>query len=234
MSSPSPRRRPSPAVYRRRRLVALLVLIVILAVLVAGVWTLIAQPWRGAAAEPQPSPSTSSPDPSPTTVTPPAEETPAATETTPPTPSASDTPQPESTAVAAPACTNGDLSVEAVTDKTEYAAGEIPQLSIALTNTGAADCTINVGTSAQSFTITSGSDVWWRSTDCQTEPSDMVVTLAAGQTVQSATPLPWDRTRSSVSSCDSPDRQRATGGTYHLAVSIGGVDSAQTKQFILY
>ncbi len=111
------------------------------------------------------------------------------------TPSAapSATPTPEATAGAAPSatpsgsatpsakpCVNRDLTVEALTDLDTYEAGQNPQLSIRLTNNGSADCTLNVGTSGQSFTIASGSDVWWRSTDCQTEPSDMVVLLAAG------------------------------------------------------
>ncbi len=93
-----------------------------------------------------------------------------------------------------------------------------------------------MGTSAQTFTIMSGSDVWWRSTDCQTEPSDMVVLLSAGQTVSSATPLTWDRTRSSVGSCDDTGRQVAPGGgaSYHLSVEIGGIASTQSAQMLLY
>lgn len=126
------------------------------------------------------------------------------------------------------------ITVEALSDKTEYAQGENPQLSIRLANTSATPCTMNVGTSAQSFTVTSGTDVWWRSTDCQSEPSDMEVTLAAGQVVSSSAPLTWDRTRSSVSSCGG-ERPYAPGGgaTYHLSVSIGGIPSAGTASFIL-
>jgi hypothetical protein len=127
------------------------------------------------------------------------------------------------------------VRVEGVTDHDTYAADQNPQFSITLTNQGSTDCSLNVGTSAQVFTVTSGSDTWWRSTDCQSEPSDMVVTLTAGQTVTSATPLTWDRTRSAVDSCDGADRPRAVGGgaTYHLAVSIGGVPATQTAMFML-
>ena len=84
--------------------------------------------------------------------------------------------------------------------------------------------------------ITSGSDTWWRSTDCQSEPSDMVVLLTAGQTVSSASPLTWDRTRSAVGTCDDETRPRAPGGgaSYHLAVEIGGVAATETTQFLLY
>ena len=228
MSAESPRRRPSPAVYRRRRLVLLVALLAVAAL----VWLLIAQPWHGAAAEkPAPTPtrstSTPTPDPMPTGVTTPTESAaPAA-----PSPEASA----EETPTAKP-CVARDIAVQAVTDQETYAAGQNPQLSITLTNNGATDCTLNVGTSAQTFTIMSGSDVWWRSTDCQTEPSDMVVLLSAGQTVSSATPLTWDRTRSSVGSCDDAGRQVAPGGgaSYHLSVEIGGIASTQSAQLLLY
>ncbi|WP_341578369.1 hypothetical protein [Microbacterium schleiferi] len=227
MSSQPPRRRPSPGVYRRRRLVVLLALIAIIA---AIVWLFVAQPWSSAAqpdAGPKPT-RTSSVSPTPSATTP------APTDSSAPEAAATTDPGPLETAP--PTCTRGDVIVEALTDQDEYASGQNPQLSIRLTNTSDASCTINVGTTTQSFTITSGSDTWWRSTDCQTEPSDMIVTLEAGQTVESSTPLMWDRTRSSVSTCDSESRPAAGAGgaSYHLAVEIGGIASDQTKQFFLY
>lgn len=228
MSTPPPRRRPSPGVYRRRRLVALLVLI---AVIAAIVWLFVAQPWASAAqtdAEPTPTRSGSvgaSPSPSASTPVP----------TDSPAPEAAAT-EPGPLETAPPTCTRGEVTVDALTDQDEYGSGQNPQLSIRLTNRSDSSCTINVGTATQSFTITSGNDTWWRSTDCQTEPSDMIVTLEAGQTVESATPLTWDRTRSSVSTCDSESRPvaGAGGASYHLAVEIGGIASNQTKQFFLY
>ncbi|KAA9106632.1 hypothetical protein F6B43_15460 [Microbacterium rhizomatis] len=217
-------------------------LLLVIAVVVAAVWLLVAQPWRGTAAEqPASSPlpsryssiTTGFPAPSAgATAAPSASPTPTASVA----PVAEPTPTPAPTATEAVACTAGDVTVEALADHDTYASDQNPQLSIKLTNKSAKDCTINVGTSAQVFTITSGSDTWWRSTDCQNQPSDMVVLLTAGQSVTSATPLTWDRTRSSVDSCDSPDRSRAPGGgaSYHLAVSIGGIPATQTASFMLY
>ncbi|GAA2572245.1 hypothetical protein [Microbacterium binotii] len=223
MSSPTPRRRPSKAVYRRRRLVALIGLLVV----VGLVWLFIAQPWNSAAA---PAPAASTPVATPDASTPAATDAPA-----------TDAPTDEATAAGdaadagIPTCTNKDVSVEALTNQSTYAADQNPQLSIRLKNTSGADCTINVGTTSQTFTITSGEDTWWRSTDCQSEPSDMVVTLAAGQEVTSATPITWDRTRSAVDTCQNANRPKAPGGgaSYHLAVSIGGIPSAQSAQFLL-
>lgn len=184
------------------------------------VWLVAAPPWRSA--------------PTALDAPVPAESAPAAAATTPP-PAPSASPAPTPSGPTGPVeCTAADITVEALSDKGQYGQGENPQLSIRLTNSSANPCTMNVGTSAQSFTVTSGSDVWWRSTDCQAEPSDMEVTLAAGQVVTSAAPLVWDRTRSSVGSCES-ERPYApgSGATYHLSVSIGGIPSAGTASFVL-
>jgi hypothetical protein len=225
-------------VYRRRRLVLLLVIILV----VAGVWLLIARPWASNAAAPTSSPTVGSTGmtalPVPAAATPSPTATPTAHPTPPPstpTPTATPTATHAAVATAAP-CTSANVSVDAVTDQTTYPGGQNPKLSIRLTNHGASDCTMNVGTTTQKFTITSGSDTWWRSTDCQSEPSDMVVLIKAGQTVQSASPLTWDRTRSSVSTCTAAGRPKApgNGSSYHLAVEIGGIASTSTAQFILY
>lgn len=202
----------------------LIVLAVVVAVVLA-IW----QPWRGAEqAASAPSPvSTSSATAS---APPPATDAPAEA-TTPPTEPAA-TPAPSETSPSVAACSTAAISVQAVTDQDVYAAGELPKLSITLSNNSAVPCLINVGTATQSFVITSGTDTWWRSTDCQSESSDQVVQLAAGQTVSSVTPLQWDRTRSSVDTCGS-SRQQAAPGYYHLSVSIGGIQAADTKVFEL-
>ncbi len=238
MTGTPPRRRHSPAVYRRRRLVLLIAILAIAGV----VWLLIAQPWRGWGAEGTDAGST--PQTQSTATALPAvtgqQQTPAPGETGAvegavvegdgPTPSAT----PGATPTAQP-CESGDIVVEPQSTQDSYTGAENPQFSISLTNNGP-DCTLNVGTSAQAFVVSSGSDTWWRSTDCQSEPSDMVVLIGAGQTVTSAAPLGWDRTRSAVGTCDDPTRPRAPGGgaSYHLAVEIGGIASTQSKQFLLY
>lgn len=210
------------AAYRRRRLTIFGGLILLIVAITAGVWLAIAQPWSDAGGAPAP---TSTPA-----------DTPTSTPTDAPT---TDTPSPEPTAEepATPVpCQARDVTVEAVTDAETYPSGVLPQLSISLTNKGDSDCTIDVGSTTQVFTVSSGSDTWWRSTDCQQDPSSMVVTLAAGQTVTSATPVQWDRTRSDVATCDQENRPRAPGGgaSYHVAVSIGGFEAVETRQILLY
>ncbi|AXA97814.1 hypothetical protein CEP17_11510 [Microbacterium sp. PM5] len=203
----------------------MLIVLVIIAAIVLAIW----QPWRASQpAVPASSPSATTPVASasaPTASVSPADASvpPAAPE---PTPDAS------GTAPTVAACSTAAISVQAVTDQDVYSAGELPKLSITLSNTSGAACLINVGTATQSFVITSGTDTWWRSTDCQSESSDQVVQLAAGQTVSSVTPLQWDRTRSSVDTCGS-SRPQASPGYYHLSVSIGGIQAADTKVFEL-
>lgn len=218
------RRRHSPAVYRRRRLAVLLALLAVVAIL----WLLIAQPWRGAASQGDPATqSTTDALPAPSSTAPGA--TGGTVEGATPEATASQTPSVR-------ACSAGDIVVTPVTDQDTYTGDQQPRFSITLTNNGP-ECTLNVGTSLQAFTVSSGEDVWWRSTDCQSEPSDMVVTLAEGQSVTSAEPLTWDRTRSSIDTCDNPGARPAApagGASYHLSVEIGGIPSTESKQFLLY
>ena len=189
--------RRSAAVYRRRRLVVIGGLVLAVAAIGIGSWLLIARPWA-AADTASPAPATPSMSPSPSADPSAGGESPA------PEPSAAQTP-------AIVACEAADIEVTAVTDSDTYAAGVLPKLSISLTNKGAKDCTIDVGSTTQVFTISSGADVWWRSTDCQENPSSMIATLTAGTTVTSKDPVTWDRTRSSVETCAQETRQRAPG-----------------------
>ncbi|MGB3375012.1 MAG: hypothetical protein WBA87_07730 [Microbacterium sp.] len=216
--------RQSAAVYRRRRIFVVILIVVLIAVVAGGVWLALAQPWKTTASAP----------PVATTAPTPTASVSPTTGPTSPTPTESSSPGPSETPGIV-ACEQGDVEVAAVTDSDTYAADKLPQLSIRLTSKSAVDCTLNVGSSTQKYTVTSGGDVWWRSTDCQADPSDMIVTLKAGTTVSSATPVVWDRTRSSVDTCGEKHRARAPGGgaSYHVSVSIGGFDSVSSRQIIL-
>lgn len=210
------------------------VLLLVIAALAAGVWLLITQPWAAPTASPTPN-ATQSADPDATIA--PTPDATDATATTPPA-EAPTTPKPTPDASKTPkivACEAADVKVVAQTDADTYSGGVLPKLSISLTNVSDVDCTLDVGSSTQKFVVTSGSDTWWRSTDCQTEPSSLIVTLKAGEEVTSATPVVWDRTRSSVDTCKAKNRPRAPGGgaSYHVAVSIGGFESIVPKQFLL-
>lgn len=199
-------------------------MVVVALLVVAGVVALVIwQPWRGIVAPAASASPTTSPVATSPAVTPSPTETPASTAPE-PTESATD--------AAIEACSTSNITVLAVTDQDSYGGGELPKLSITLSNDSDSPCLINVGTATQKFEISSGPDIWWRSTDCQAESSDQVVQLDAGQTVSSVTPLEWDRTRSSTETC-AGSRPQAPAGYFHLSVSIGGIEAADTKAFEL-
>jgi hypothetical protein len=220
MSSTPPGGRPSAAVYRRRRLLALLVLVAVIAVVVIIVSNL----GRGTAdtAAPGATPSAEAADGG----------SDAASDAAPaPTPSASA----GTVTNADGSCAAGQLTVTPITDAASYQAGVLPKLSFTVTNTGSEPCTANLGTTTQVFTISSGSDVYWESTDCQTGAEDAQVELAA-RTPQTSSPFEWSRQRSSTTTCQEQDRPAvpAGGATYTLSVEVAGVESAEPKSFLLY
>jgi len=131
------------------------------------------------------------------------------------------------------ACSPGDILIEPITDATHYAAGVQPQISMSITNTGSSACTLDVGTSQQQYIIVSGSDPIWNSTTCQTGGESLDLVLEPSEPV-TTTPFPWDRTRSSASTCSTARPEVvAAGSTYRLSVKLGEITSAGDAAFIL-
>jgi len=213
-----------PSVYWRRRAVLALGLIAVVVIIVL----IVVRPGSGSA----------EPGAAATTSAPPADAAPsepAATETAPAADATAD-PADTSTEGASDAatCSTRDIELKPVTDKTSYAATELPQISMTITNSGRSDCSIDLGSAQQTLVVTSGEEQYWSSKDCQVNGTNQVVTLTAGQTL-STPPIAWDRTRSSADTCESTSREPVTAGgaTYRLAVSVGDITSADTAQMIL-
>jgi hypothetical protein len=92
---------------------------------------------------------------------------------------------------------------------------------------------MDLGSAQQVLTITSGTETYWTSKDCQTGGTDQMVTIKRGQTLTTPS-IAWDRTRSSKSTCDSTRPSVTAGGaSYHLQVSVGSFTSATSAQFVL-
>jgi hypothetical protein len=153
------------------------------------------------------------------------------------TPSGSHTPgatTPAASSTDAPACDPADLSVVAAVDQKSYSTESQPQLTFTLTNDGSAACVAQVGSDKQVFRITSGKEVYWSSADCQTDPQPYSTLLQPGGHVSPGSPVGWDRTRSSKSTCDASRPQVPAGGaSYHLTVTVDGVVSTNSPQFAL-
>jgi len=131
-------------------------------------------------------------------------------------------------------CAEGVVQVVPITDADSYGADQQPLLSLSITNTGTAACTFNAGSDVQEYVITSGEEKIWSSKDCQTAPVANAAVLEPGVAV-TTTPFAWDRTRSSTDTCETTDRPAVTaaGASYHLDVTINGVASTDSKQFLL-
>ncbi len=135
---------------------------------------------------------------------------------------------------ATPPCPAGELSVTPITDRDSYAGGELPMLTLRIENTGATACEAQLGTADMVFTVTSGSDTVWSSTDCQVNPDARAVILEPKKPLETEA-ITWDRTRSSTETCDiERDPVTADGATYHLQVSAAGVPGTGTAPFLLY
>lgn len=133
-----------------------------------------------------------------------------------------------------PVCATGQLAVTPKTDKGDYAAGEEPQLSLTVENTGEAACSADLGSAELQFVVASGADEVWRSADCQKNPEHLAVILDPGKAIESEA-IAWDRTRSSTETCDiTRDAVSAEGASYHLRAAAGGVQGTGTAQFLLY
>lgn len=225
-------RRPSPAVARRRRAVALAALAL---VIVLAVWGGIALAGGQGGSEAEASAS-ATPSAS-------ASHAPSAAELGPTgDPNASPTPTggagaagpatPTPSAPAAKPCASPAVRVTANLDAERYAAGARPQLSLTLENTGAEPCLIDVGTAKQVYTISSGSDRIWASTDCQRNAQSQLVELGAGQRLESPQ-IEWVRERSAKDTCDRERPAAVAGGaTYTLTAAVDGI-SSEPRSFIL-
>lgn len=144
-------RRPSPAVYRRRRLVALvLAVLVVAAIAAAGFWVagLVGSGREEASAEVAGAAAPSSPAASPAATT---------------------------------GCEDSDVVVRAETDAPAYGSGENPTLILEVANEGKSPCEVNVGTDAMEFLVTSGDDRIFSSTDCQVDAEPLMMTLEPGK-----------------------------------------------------
>lgn len=217
MSAPLPPRRPSAAVYRRRRLVFGVAALAIILALVL----LIVRPGAGSpSASPSPTPTI----PLPTTST-----------------SAVATPKPTATTIDVSKLKACDPELMEVTPLVDgvgaqaYGSSAKPALSFSIKYTGFTECFYNVGTNSQVFTITSGAETYWKSTDCQTGASETLAIFKPGQTETSA-PFAWNRVISPSrdgGTCDAKSPAAPKPASYNLRVSVGSANSASTAQMIL-
>ncbi|WP_426005311.1 hypothetical protein ACPFL9_01250 [Paenarthrobacter sp. NyZ202] len=209
-SRPGARRRPSPAVYRRRRLVVFGALLVVVALLVGGVVAI------GSALAGSPAPQA--------TGTPEASQ--GSTQDAAPTAAASASPSAKPT----PVCDFNLMTVAAKTDKAAYGADEKPMLTMTITNGGSAPCEVNVGTSQMEYLVMSGADRIFSSKDCQTGGVDLIKTIQPGKSETAN--FPWQRNRT-LEGCAAINAKPGAGGAYYTFEARLGNKSSPKAVFQL-
>jgi hypothetical protein len=125
-------------------------------------------------------------------------------------------------------CAAHDLEVTAATNATTYPAGTLPRLSAVVRNVSTRPCRLETSPGARTWTVVSGSDRIWTSSDCTISGVRSNSRLGAGKTVAYA--LVWNRHRS-AKGCPA-DTPAAGVGTYQLQVTIDGA-AADTVVFHL-
>lgn len=216
--------RPSAAVYRRRRIVAGVVALLVVIGLITGI-TAVAKMLGGD--EAAASDSAEATIPGPNTTTPgaePAATAPAAKPSASASAEPNASPKPGETGTAAALCPTEAVQVSATTDALSYSTGANPVLTMTITNNGAEPCDVNVGTSQMEFIITSGSDRIFSSADCQQASEDLLKTVKP-KSVETAK-FSWERQRSAPGCAEVPSNPNP--GTYMFSARLGGVISEST------
>jgi hypothetical protein len=207
-------RKPSPAVYRRRRLFLGAALLLVIALVVGGFS--LAGAFNGSSEQ------ASSTDPA-------AGATASADPSSQASPSSS-APAPTPTPSPTPACNQNLVTVAASTDKAAYGPEENPMLTLKVTNGGAMPCEVNIGTSQMEFLVTSGADRIFSSRDCQAKSEDLVKTIAPG--ASETANFPWLRNRS-VEGCQPVEAKPGGGGAYYIFTAKLGSKASPKAVFQL-
>ncbi len=116
-------------------------------------------------------------------------------------------------------CDEAGIKVTAAVDKPAYGPEETPILTLQVTNSGKTSCDINVGTSQMEYQITSGDDIIFNSRNCQLDPSDLVKNLKPGAS-ESAN-FVWKVNRNAPECAEVQSKPGRGGATYMFVATLG-------------
>lgn len=212
----SPGSKPSPAVYRRRRLVAALLALVLL-ILVGWAVVALVRAGIGAFSSEDAAPSAA---PTPVHSPSPAPATDAESGSASPTVALED----------AAECQPSDLRIAASADRSEYQRGEEAELRLGITNLSSTPCRTDVGTARQEFTIrTAEGDDVFSTRICQADPAEAQRVLYPHEELTAV--YRWSG-RASSQDCGRLGAL-AEPGPHLLTVSLGDVTSRPVALKIL-
>ncbi len=205
-------RKPSPAVYRRRRLFVVVALLMVVGLAFGGFAA------AGAFNGTEQVSSNSGPAAGATATAPGA------------SPSAAPSSNPTPTPTPTPTCNQNLVTVSASTDKAAYGPDEKPLLSLKVTNGGTMPCDVNIGTSQMEFLVTSGADRIFSSKDCQAKSEDLVKTIPPG--ASETANFPWAQNRT-LEGCQPVASKPGRGGAYYIFTAKLGSKASPKAVFQL-
>jgi hypothetical protein len=135
--------------------------------------------------------------------------------------SATGRPRRRTTAARPNPCHHGDVVLSLSSSQESYSANQLPQFSVDVVATGRQTCTFNVGASHVALVIRSGPVRVWSSADCVQGAGDLVSDLQRG--VPTMLSISWNRQASSPG-CPAP-ASRMPAGAYTATVADGSLAS---------
>jgi hypothetical protein len=118
-------------------------------------------------------------------------------------------------------CHHGDVVLSLVPGQESYSPGQLPQFSVDVVSTSPATCTFNVGASHVALVIRSGSVRVWSSADCVQGAGNLASDLQRG--VPTVLSISWNRQASSPGCPATSEHMPA--GTYTATVADGRLTS---------
>ncbi|GAA5225889.1 hypothetical protein [Paeniglutamicibacter antarcticus] len=125
-------------------------------------------------------------------------------------------------------CLEGDIGITASTAHDTHGPAENPVLVMTIENQGKFDCNVNVGTSQQDFSVMSGKDRIFATSDCVQDPTDTEITIKPGASETAR--FTWTRVRSAPGCKSVTAKPRP--GWYGFTAKLGELTS-ETTQFEL-
>jgi len=118
-------------------------------------------------------------------------------------------------------CPAGDIVLSLSTSQENYTAGQLPQFNVDVVATAGQTCTFNVGARHVALIVSAGRVRVWDSADCVQGAGDLISDLQRG--VPTVLPISWNRQASSRG-CPASSAQ-LHAGTYSAVVSDGRLAS---------
>jgi hypothetical protein len=120
-----------------------------------------------------------------------------------------------------PSCYRGDVVLSLFSSQDAYGSGELPQFNVDVVTTARQTCTFNVGADHIALVIRSGSSQVWSSADCVQGEGNFVSELQRG--VPTVVPISWNLEKSSPGCPAASSKMPA--GTYTAVVTDGTLES---------